>query len=339
MRIGIAYDLKTEQALPEGAPDDLLEEYDSDETIEAIAAALRAGGHEPLRLGGGRGFVERALVASCAPAALDLVFNIAEGRGTRSREAQVPAVCELLGLRYTHSDPLTLAVCLDKALTQRIAASHGIATPRHCRIATLAELAAARLPPLPAIVKPNGEGSSVGIHDAALCHSAAEVATRVEALLRDYRGAVLVEEFLPGAEVTVAVLGNGSAARAAALMEIAPRDEGGAPFVYSLGAKRNYAERVRYHLPPRLPQATLAAIERTALAAYHALGCRDLARVDLRLDAAGTPALLEINPIPGLHPQIGDLPLSCGRAGLPYEQLIAGIVADALQRPPPGAAA
>ncbi|MSR13069.1 MAG: D-alanine--D-alanine ligase [Gammaproteobacteria bacterium] len=335
MRIGIAYDLKRDQTLREHAPDDALEEYDSEDTIEAIAAALRAAGHAVLRLGGGRAFVERVLAASAGRSEIDLVFNIAEGRGSRSREAHIPAVCELLGLRITHSDPQTLAICLDKALTKRIAASHGIATPSFCVISTLAELATAPLPPLPVVVKPNDEGSSIGIRDGALCTTAAQVGDQVEALLRDYHGAVLVEAFLPGAEVTAAVLGNGRAVRVAALMEIAPSAQCDEPFLYSLKAKRNYLEAVRYHQPPRLPRATLAAIEHTALRAYHALGCRDLARIDLRLDAGGGPGLIEINPIPGLNPTIGDLPLACARAGLAYEQLIAGIVADASQRSAP----
>ncbi|HSW12355.1 MAG TPA: hypothetical protein VLI06_05905, partial [Solimonas sp.] len=200
----------------------------------------------------------------------------------------------------------------------------------------LSELSLASLPPLPLIVKPNGEGSSMGIDGETLCHSAAQVATRVEALLADYGGAVQIEEFLPGAEVTVAVLGNGRAARVAALVEVAPSCDSDHPFLYSLDAKRNWRERVRYHQPPRLPSATLAALEQTALSAYHALGCRDLARIDLRIDAAGRPALIELNPIPGLHPQTGDLPLGCARAGLSYEALIGGIVAAALQRPAAG---
>lgn len=333
MRIGIAYDLKAEQAQPANGPDDWLEEYDSEETIEAIAAALRSRGHEPVRLGGGAAFVEHVLAASRVPGSLDLVFNIAEGRGgTRSREAQVPALCEMLGLPHTHGDPLTLALCLDKALTKRVAASHGIATPRACVVRSPAEIEAAQLPPLPVIVKLNGEGSSIGIRANALCSTRAEVHQRAGELLLAYRSAVLIEAFLPGAEVTAAVLGNGSGARVAALMEIAPQADEGAPFIYSLEAKREYARRVQYHVPPRLPAASCAAIERTALAAYHALDCRDLARIDLRLDAAGVPALIEINPIPGLHPQIGDLPLACARAGLAYEALIGGIVDDACRR-------
>src|SRR2546422_11684050 len=114
MRIGIAYDLKQDFALAATAPDDLFEEYDSEETVDAIAAALRAAGHEPVKLGGGRRFIERAMKV-----AVDLVFNIAEGRGSRSREAHVPAACEMLGLPYTHTDPLTLAGTLDKAIAKR----------------------------------------------------------------------------------------------------------------------------------------------------------------------------------------------------------------------------
>jgi len=104
MNIGIAFDLKSEYEGRVDGPDDRLEEYDSTETVDAIARALGSRGHEPILLGSGRAFVERVLARKP-----DLVFNIAEGFGTRSREAHVPSVCEMLGIPVTHSDPLTLA--------------------------------------------------------------------------------------------------------------------------------------------------------------------------------------------------------------------------------------
>jgi len=127
--IGIAFDLKSDFEAPAGAPDDRLEEYDSERTIDGIEAALARRGHAPRRLGGGRRFVEAVLRAPP-----QLVFNLAEGRGSRSREAHVPAVCEMLGIPCTHSDPLTLAVALDKDVAKRIVAQAGVATPTHAFI-------------------------------------------------------------------------------------------------------------------------------------------------------------------------------------------------------------
>ena len=161
MRIGIAFDLKSDQRARADGPDDLLEEYDSEETVEAIAAALRELGHEAVLVGGGRRFVEHVL--RDPP---DLVFTIAEGFGTRSREAHVPAVCEMLGIPCTHSDPLTLAVTLDKAAAKKLVAADGVATPRFLVVADAATAAHVDFE-LPAIVKPNQEGSSMGVRSAA----------------------------------------------------------------------------------------------------------------------------------------------------------------------------
>ena len=259
MRIGIAYDLKTHVVHEGPQPDDMLEEYDSPETISALAGALRALGCDTIELGGGRGFLERMLAA---PGCVDLVFNIAEGQRSRSREAHVPAVCEMLGVPYTHSDPLTLAMTLDKELTKRIAASHGIATAPFCLIERTSDVADAPIPPFPIIAKPNGEGSSMGIRRNAVCRDRAALACRVEALLANYRQPVLVESFLPGTEVTVAVMGDGPGAHALGAMEIAPRDGGAEHFIYGVETKRNYLAEVDYHVPPRLLPRPLAQSRR-----------------------------------------------------------------------------
>jgi D-alanine-D-alanine ligase len=329
MRIGIAYDLKTHVVHEGPQPDDMLEEYDSPETISALAGALRALGCDTIELGGGRGFLERMLAA---PGCVDLVFNIAEGQRSRSREAHVPAVCEMLGVPYTHSDPLTLAMTLDKELTKRIAASHGIATAPFCLIERTSDVADAPIPPFPIIAKPNGEGSSMGIRRNAVCRDRAALACRVEALLANYRQPVLVESFLPGTEVTVAVMGDGPGAHALGAMEIAPRDGGAEHFIYGVETKRNYLAEVDYHVPPRLPAATLGAIEAVALVVYRVLGCRDVARIDLRLDRAGEPCLLEVNALPGLDPARSDLPILCSLLGISYQNLIGRIVRHSAER-------
>src|SRR5262245_2476702 len=167
MRIGIAFDLKADAPLAPGLPDDWHEEFDSPDTVAAIAAALRRRGHAVVELGDGRGLVERLLADPP-----DLVFNLAEGEGVgRSREARVPAACELLGVPYTGSDPLTLAAALDKAVARRLVASAGVPVPA----GGLADPDPPAVP-LPAIVKPAWEGSSKGIRGKCVVHSAGELA-------------------------------------------------------------------------------------------------------------------------------------------------------------------
>lgn len=331
--IGIACDLKSDFAGQVDGPDDRLEEYDSTATVEAIAAALRALGHAPRILGGGRRFLERVL--SRPP---DLVFNIAEGFGTRSREAHVPAVCEMLGIPFTHSDPLTLAVTLDKAAAKRLVASAGGATPGFAVVESLEDLAGVSLP-FPLIAKPLFEGSSMGIRRTSRVDDGRALRREVERLLEDYREPVLVEEFCPGAEITVGILGEGATARAIGAMEIVPRRGSRERFVYSLEVKRDWRTEVEYHVPPRQPETTVRAVLDLALAAYRALGCRDVGRVDTRLAADGIPRFLEANPLPGLAPETGDLVILAERSGLSYEALIDRIVQGALARRSPSAVA
>lgn len=333
MKVGIAYDLKSDfgSEPAHGGPDDLFEEYDSLGTVEAIASALRARGHEPVLLGGGRRFVERLLAAPP-----DLVFNIAEGRGSRSREAHVPAVCEMLGVPFTHSDPLTLAVTLDKAMAKRLAAAVGVATPRFavCRSTSdleLPELAALRWPLL---AKPMFEGSSMGVRRHSRVTDAAGLRREVERITHDYDQPALVEEFCSGPEFTVGILGNGAEAHVVGVMEIVPKKAAPHEFVYSLEVKRDWENEVEYHVPPRRPAELVAGVARCALDAYRALECRDVSRVDVRLDAAGVPRFLEVNPLPGLNPVTGDLCILARRSGLEYEDLVDAIVRHALARGP-----
>jgi D-alanine-D-alanine ligase len=147
---------------------------------------------------------------------------------------------------------------------------------------------------------------------------------------------VLVEEFLPGIEVTAGVRGNGSSAALIGLMEVAPVNGGGEPFLYCLDTKRNFRREVRYHVPPRLQAADLEEIRSHALNAYRLLGCRDVARIDFRMDAAGRPRFLECNPLPGLNPDSSDIVI-LSRASLsdhrrPYQDLVQGILRDAARR-------
>src|SRR4051794_5337243 len=194
MRIGITYDLKTDQPTSPYLPDDFQEEFDSPGTIEAIAQVLRGLGHEPVKLGDGPALLRRLL--DDPP---DFVFNFAEGQGVgRSREARVPAVLEMLGVPYTGSDPLTLAVTLDKDCARRLVASTAVAVPGGFTCRSVEELAVykgQRELPATFIVKPAWEGSSKGIRGKCVVETPDELLDAVGALLREQRQPVLVEEF------------------------------------------------------------------------------------------------------------------------------------------------
>ncbi len=326
MNIGLAFDLKSDFAAAADGPDDRLEEYDSERTVDAIAAALAARGHTVRRLGGGRRFLEAVLREPP-----ELVFNIAEGAGSRSREAHVPAVCELLGIPCTHSDPLTLAAALDKETAKRLVAAAGVATPRSF-VAERVEDAARVEIAFPLIAKPLWEGSSMGVRSGSRCDDRAQLEKQLARLLADYREPALVEEFCAGPEFTVGILGSGADARALGVMEIVPLQGGTENFIYSIEVKRVFSENVAYHVLPKRPFEFVARVERVALAAYRALQCRDVGRVDLRCTCDGTLKFIEANPLPGLNPGWSDLCVLAERAGWSHDRLIGGILDSALAR-------
>jgi D-alanine-D-alanine ligase len=330
--IGIAFDLKSDFAAeletPGAHPEDALEEYDSLTTIEALEHVLAGRGHSVRRMGGGKRFVEAAL--ACKP---DLVFNLSEGRGTRSREAHVPAVCEMLGIRCTHSDPLTMAVSLDKGVAKRLVASYGVPTPRHVVIAD-GEVPRELGLRFPLFAKPLAEGSSMGIRRTSRIESHGALVEWVTKLWLDYKEPVLIEEFCAGPEFTVGILGTGDHAHVVSAMEVVPKQVPPERFVYSLEVKRNlqWKEEVEYVAPPRRSAVEIARIETVALEAYRALGCRDVGRIDVRMNAAGEPLFLEANPLPGIAPGWSDLALLFERLGKSYNDLVLAIFDEACRR-------
>lgn len=332
MKIGIAFSVKPDAGADDG-PDDLFEEFDRPETVEAIASAIRGLGFDVDLLGDGREFLERVL--SDPP---DFVFNIAEGQGVgRSREARVPAVCEMLGIPCSGSDPLTLAAALDKETARLIASGRGVICPRGVSlpIDTSSDILENHVNKLlensqTLILKPSLEGSSKGIRGDCLARSRAEAAELFHRLARDYRQPILIEEFIDGEEVTVGVVGNGERVEVLGTMRILPRDADG-PFVYSLEVKRDWLRRVLYEAPARLPASVLERLETAARLAYSAMGCRDLARIDFRLKD-GVPFFLEINPLPGLAPVTSDLVILAEGYGIGHPELIGRVLSAALER-------
>lgn len=335
MKIGITFDLRAGASTPEGAPDDLYEEFDEPATVAAIAEVLRGLGHEPIELGNGREMLQKLLTNPP-----DFVFNFAEGQGVgRSREARVPAALELLGIPYSGSDPATLGLCLDKDWTRRMVQSIGIQVPEALTISfgketdpdpalLLEVLEQSSLKP-PLIAKPSCEGSSKGLRGKCVIEREDEFAPAVSRLWHAYRQPVLVEEFIVGDELTVGVVGNDPAA-VLGIMRVLPKQPS-ERFVYSLDVKRDYERLVDYECPARIVEADTAAVQEAALQAFEILGCRDVARLDFRL-RDGVPYFLEVNPLPGLNPISGDLVYIAKFMGLTHAQLIERILRAAMER-------
>jgi D-alanine-D-alanine ligase len=331
MRIGITCDVKTDAPAATGLPDDFQEEFDSPETVSAIAAVLRGLGHTVEVLGDGRPMLERLLASPP-----DFVFNFAEGHGVgRSREARVPAVLEMLNIPYTGSDPLTLAVTLDKDCARRLVKSHGVSVPAGWVWAPAEGddlddlLSRSCLPDGPWIVKPAWEGSSKGIRGKCVVDTPQEAVEAMRRLHGDYGQPVLVEEYIIGEELTVAVIGN-DVPQIIGVMQVLPRQSTDR-FVYSLEVKRDFRRQVSYECPPLLPPDRVAAVHEAAIRAYRALSCRDVARIDFRL-RDGVAYFLEANPLPGLNPETSDLVILSRLAGWSYDRLIAAILRAARTR-------
>jgi D-alanine-D-alanine ligase len=328
MIIGLCYDLKS-AVNGQYDVDDALEEYDSPETVEFIASALESRGHEVVRLGGGEQFLDNIRREK-----VDIVFNIAEGRGSyRSREAQVPAVLEMLDIPYTGSDPQCLTVCLDKPVTKKLVAAEGVITPKWLVIDNGENLK--NIPwegiDFPVIVKPAYEGSSKGIRLTSIAHDINEVVGEVETLLQNYRQPVMVEKFIEGDEVTVGIVGN-SPPEIVGMMRVLPKSKV-EHFVYSVEVKRDYLNQVEYECPVALPGDVIAGLETAGLKIFETLGCRDFSRIDFRVGRNGIPYFIEINPLPGLG-SYSDLIIMALKMGWTHDGLINAVLDAALQRYP-----
>ncbi len=324
MRVGLSYNVRPADHPPH-LPADAFEEYDSEATVDHLCRALAALGHEVFRLGAGPGIID--VLRKTRP---DFVFNIAEGEGGRCREAHVPALLEMLGIPYLGSDPLTLCVTLDKAVAKRLVSSGGFPTPGFRTFRSEDEVDGLTLA-YPVIVKPAYEGSSKGVRLASRASSPADARRMVSFVTGEYRQEAIVEEFIPGPEVTVGLVGNGRP-RVLGIMEVVPKRVPREEFVYSLEVKRDWENQVEYRCPPPFPAETTAEIERCAVGIYRLLGCRDFSRIDFRLDGNRVPQFIECNPLPGLSPGYGDLPIMAGKMGISYVELIAEILSHAVGR-------
>ena len=321
--IGLVYDLRDDY-LAEGFTADQVAEFDTLDTINRLAGALGELGCEVDRVGNGRALCRRLVNGD----RWDLVFPVAEGLAGRSREAQVPCLLEMYAQPYVFSDPLACAVTLDKSAAKRILRAEGLSTPRSTTVAREADLAATTLS-YPLFAKPNAEGTGKGVDGASKIDTPEQLRRTCLRLLKQYAQPVLVEEYLPGREFTTAILGCGTDAQVLGTLEVRMRAD--SPHVdYSFEVKEKCEQFVDY-LPVE-PGPVRDDVEALALAAYWVLDCRDTGRVDIRLDSAGRPSFIEINPLPGLHPTHSDLPMIATQQGMAYPELLHRIVASAAAR-------
>jgi D-alanine-D-alanine ligase len=326
IRIGFTYNLK--RIIPgDDYTTDQEAEYDSPKTIEAISTALKSLGHEVVELE-----ATSDLPVRLGSTDLDLVFNIAEGLKGRNREAQVPALLELLDIPYTGSDPATLALALDKGIAKRVVRASGVATARGQLFLNVKDKLDKELQ-FPLIVKPVAEGSSKGVLATSVATNEDELRALVALVLDRYNQGALVEEFLPGREFTVALIGE-TRPRVLPPMEIVyKKDKIKSPYpVYSYEYKLDPRGEIENQVPAQMDEALRKDVEQVARDSFAALGCRDFARIDIRLNSQGKACFIECNPLPGLTPKWSDLCLITEAMGMDYATLIAELVSPAIRR-------
>lgn len=324
MFIGLTYDLQQDY-LDAGHSEEETAEFDSIVTIESIEDVLHAMGHETDRVGRAAVLMERLVRGD----RWDLVFNICEGLHGFGRESLVPALLEAHEIPCTFSDPLVCALTLHKGMAKRVVRDLGLPTADFAVVNDEAETANVNLV-YPLFAKPVAEGTSKGVTKESKCDSPAHLTKTCRALLARFRQPVLVETYLPGREMTVGIVGSGGAARVIGAMEVTALKHMGAETEgYSYANKHDWVGKLQYDIVT----GDIAREAHTlALAVWRGLGCRDGGRVDLRADAAGRLNFIEVNPLPGIHPQISDLTIINNLCGGKYPDLIGAIVDSAMRR-------
>jgi D-alanine-D-alanine ligase len=358
MRIALLANLKENAPTWQGMSPDQWDDLDSPKTLDNIMEALRVGGHE----------VEFFEAQIAPPYNLtqkltaympDLCFNIAEGHFGDSRESHIPAALEMMRIPYTGSRVLTLALALDKPMTKRVLHYHGLPTPEFQVFERAGDpidddlLGSDGVLKFPMFVKPSREGTSVGISAENIVYTVDELREQVAKQLARYRQPVLCERYIKGREITVGALGNlGPTAARRTNDQTAPNVlpdtltffppleidldaydevEGG---VYTNHIKVELADDFHYICPAPLPPDLQQQLNLLTAAVFRVTDCKDVARVDFRLDEANgnAPYILEVNPLPGLNPGYSDLCIQAKAAGWTYEQLINAIVEAAAKR-------
>lgn len=273
----------------------------------AILKALRSLGYDAVGIDAGPDVCQRLQADKVEIAFLAL-------HGGAGEDGSMQGLLEVMGIPYTGSGVLGSALAMDKPATKKVLSFHGVPVPRF----RVVEAPASGEPPfLPAVVKPSREGSSIGV---SIARDSAGYRAALETAL-SFGGPALVEEYVQGREVHIGILGG----RVLGGVEVRP--ERG---FYDYAAKYDSGSGTRYILPPELDGSSYEKAKETALAAHRALGLRGASRVDLIVDAAGQPYVLEANTIPGMT-ETSLLPKIARHAGLDFPALIEEILKEAVQ--------
>lgn len=285
-------------------------EYETPETIDALLKAIQAHSDEAVSIAFGPGLVDELI--DQGP---DLVFNIAEGHSGPCRESIVPSILEYLNIPYTGSDGVTLGVSLNKTLTKRLATAMGIHTPRFYLFKSSQEVAKLdKELDFPLLLKPNFGGSRIGIEPACVVHDWESLSRSISDYMLRYGRPCLAEEHIEGTDVTIGLLGNSP-------VEVLPAGK-----IITQKGKRKVV------CPFSLSRSLERELGSSSLKIYELIGAMDLSRLDYILDKKGQLYFLEINPLPGLSPYYGIMPILAQAAGYGYEELIGRIIKVALER-------
>jgi D-alanine-D-alanine ligase len=345
-RVALLANLKVNAPKFDGMPDDQWDDLDSEKTINALAEAIRAGGHVCEFLEG-----DLSLMHTLSLFKPDICFNICEGHFGDAREAHVPALLEMMRIPYTGSKVMTLALALDKPMTKRILTYHDLPTPTFQNFERIDEPLSSEMH-FPLFVKPSREGTGMGISAKSIVRSEEELREQLAAIIERYHQPALVEKFIEGREVTVGVVGNlvGPVARRLPDDDDAPRVQAGLRFfppmevnlqpfegtdvVYSNRLKVALADQLEYLCPAPLDDDMIDELNWYAAAVFRVTGALDVSRVDFRLDVHDDwkPYILEINPLPGLSLGISDLVIEAAAEGVGHTHLVNMILDTALRR-------
>ena len=319
MRIGLTYDLRS-WYLDRGYSMEDTAEFDKQDTVEAIAGALHKMGFETEPVGNCFQLIE----ALAAGKKWDLVFNIAEGLYGDGRESVVPAILDQYAIPYVFSGPVIMGISLNKHLTRLVMSAAGIPVSPGMLISEPGDVEKCNLT-YPLFIKPVSEGTGKGITEKSLISSAVELKEMSEWIINRFRQPALVEEYLPGREFTVGVIGTGDETIAIGGMEIECKDN----LPYSVEFKENYQTYCKY-LP--MPPDFLEECKHVAMGVWKALGGVDAGRVDVKADRTGRICFMEVNPLAGLHPIHSDLPILSRLTGIDYQSLMEMIMKSAIKR-------
>ena len=332
-KVGLTYNLKRQVSTGEGLPEDFYAEFDEAETVDSIAHALEKSEYDVTKIEADENAYDQLI--NLKP---NIVFNIAEGLYGESRESQIPAMLEMLRIPYTGSGPLTLAISLNKSLTHQLLLVNGVSTPPF-HVFTNANEVTNRTLEFPLVVKPLAEGSGKGIRSSSLVKDQQSLKRQVAWVIQTYNQPAIVEQFLSGREFTVGLLGNDEPI-VLPIVEITfnnlPR---GSSSLYSYEAKWIWDVPEKplnlFKCPADIPEKLESEITRVAVKTFKVLNCRDVCRIDLRLDDNGQPNVLDVNPLPGMIPNPDAhscLPEAALAAGYTYDQLVCTILNQALKR-------